>query len=106
MGKPKKREGKPGPAVYVSRGRSKHVLYKSARGSHSPALCGTSPHWSDPIGWRGSEEGEEKKKLEDLPWCSKCGPKVNHMSDLVSELPLALRIQLPTHTCPPAPVER
>lgn len=94
-----------GPAVYLARGRSKHALYKSARGDFSPAMCGVSPHWADPYGWRGSTGEEEKAKLKTLPWCTRCGPAINHVPDLVAELPIALKIQLPPHNCPPAPVE-
>jgi hypothetical protein len=62
---------KPGKFGYLTTGRSKHALFASA-GWNSQAKCGTGPHWSDYVGWRGAETPEEEAEVARRQLCRRC----------------------------------
>ncbi len=41
-------------------------------GPRSQAICGTTPAWYEPTGWRGTHTSEEYETLKALPACKKC----------------------------------
>jgi len=41
-------------------------------GAFQSAMCGRSPVWFDPVGWKGTGTQEEYEKNDALPACKRC----------------------------------
>lgn len=56
--------------LYLGTRRRTHAVPAPGR-ERSTAVCGTSPTWFDPAGWRGFS-GDEKAHAERLDHCARC----------------------------------
>lgn len=56
--------------LYVGAGKRTHAVRAPGR-AHAMAVCGTSPAWHDPTGWRGMDRGEHAH-ADQLDHCGRC----------------------------------
>lgn len=56
--------------LFTGAGQRTHAVRRPGR-ERSMAQCGTSPHWGDPVGWRGWR-GDDKARADQLDRCGRC----------------------------------